>query len=250
MAAHDAHVFESLPDSVLLQDDSAMCALRASYDDDAGVHQPLQVPKELRLSGRCVTAAVKQQDHALQGLAVQERLEEVVGKPRDHPHDKHIGYVNLLQSETSMGRLPQPPPKNLNRAPELCQRRVARRRERAQGGGARLDSSVPPEELSVEEQAHLADVGKPREDNGTQKFCLASLMGSNIGSCAPVKMTGFANCSSMNDKAEAVYAMVSVPCRMTKPSNSKYQWWTARAMEVQSAGDMSAESKIGSNSMK
>ena len=39
-----------------------------------------------------------------------------------------------------------------------------------------------------------------------------------MGSCEPVMMTGFPKFSSMKLSAEAVYDIVSVPCRMTKPS--------------------------------
>ena len=38
--------------------------------------------------------------------------------------------------------------------------------------------------------------------------------------CDPVTITVLPRFSSMNESAEEVYARVSVPCRMRKPSNS------------------------------
>ncbi|MNR47023.1 hypothetical protein D3C85_1660750 [compost metagenome] len=43
---------------------------------------------------------------------------------------------------------------------------------------------------------------------------------SASGICDPVTITGLPRFSSMNDSAEAVNAIVSVPCRITKPSYS------------------------------
>lgn len=36
--------------------------------------------------------------------------------------------------------------------------------------------------------------------------------------CEPVRMMGLPRFSHMKERAEAVYAMVSVPCRITNPS--------------------------------
>ena len=41
-----------------------------------------------------------------------------------------------------------------------------------------------------------------------------------MGFCAPVRMTGFTESFIMYDRAAAVYAIVSVPWLMTKPSKS------------------------------
>ena len=46
----------------------------------------------------------------------------------------------------------------------------------------------------------------------------ASLKGSRMGMMEPVRTTALPSPSSMKESADAVYAIVSVPCRMTKPS--------------------------------
>ena len=46
----------------------------------------------------------------------------------------------------------------------------------------------------------------------------ASLYTSHIGMIEPVSTTGLPRPCSMKESALAVYAIVSVPCRMTKPS--------------------------------
>lgn len=50
------------------------------------------------------------------------------------------------------------------------------------------------------------------------RFRLASLNGSLMGMIDPVRITAFPSPSSMKERAEAVYAIVSVPWMMTKPS--------------------------------
>ena len=50
------------------------------------------------------------------------------------------------------------------------------------------------------------------------KFSRPSLLTMPIGSCEPVKTTGFARFSSIKLNAEALYAIVSEPCKTTKPS--------------------------------
>ena len=50
------------------------------------------------------------------------------------------------------------------------------------------------------------------------RFSFPSVRNVPMGSCEPVRITGFARFSSMKLSADAVYAIVSVPCRMTKPS--------------------------------
>ena len=46
----------------------------------------------------------------------------------------------------------------------------------------------------------------------------ASVRSSAMGRWAPVNTTGLGRPSSRYESAEAVYAMVSVPCSTTKPS--------------------------------
>jgi len=45
-----------------------------------------------------------------------------------------------------------------------------------------------------------------------------SLRAWPMGICEPVKITGLSNPHSRNDRADALQAMVSVPCSTTKPS--------------------------------
>ena len=51
------------------------------------------------------------------------------------------------------------------------------------------------------------------------KFLFASVRIAPNGSCDPVKITGLAKFSSIKLKAEAEYDIVSVPWRITNPSN-------------------------------
>jgi len=57
------------------------------------------------------------------------------------------------------------------------------------------------------------------------KLFWASLARSKIGFCAPVKTTGFDRFRKAKDRAEAVYAMVSVPCATTNPSYFVYKFF-------------------------
>ena len=50
------------------------------------------------------------------------------------------------------------------------------------------------------------------------RFSFQSVRNMPMGSWLPVRITGLLRFSSMKLSAEAVYAMVSVPCRMTNPS--------------------------------
>ena len=50
------------------------------------------------------------------------------------------------------------------------------------------------------------------------RFSLPSVRNAPIGNWLPVKTTGLLRFSSIKLNAEAVYAIVSVPCKMTKPS--------------------------------
>ena len=50
------------------------------------------------------------------------------------------------------------------------------------------------------------------------KFSFPSVRSLPIGNWLPVRMTGLLKSSNMKLSAEAVKAMVSVPCRITKPS--------------------------------
>ena len=50
------------------------------------------------------------------------------------------------------------------------------------------------------------------------RFSLPSVRSIPMGSWLPVNMTGFSMSPSMKLRAEAEKDMVSVPCRMTKPS--------------------------------
>ena len=50
------------------------------------------------------------------------------------------------------------------------------------------------------------------------RFSLPSVRSMSMGSWLPVRMTGLPRFSSMKLSAEAVYAIVSVPCSTTKPS--------------------------------
>ena len=50
------------------------------------------------------------------------------------------------------------------------------------------------------------------------RFSLPSVRSFPIGNWLPVRITGLLKSSSMKLRAEAVKAIVSVPCRMTKPS--------------------------------
>ena len=50
------------------------------------------------------------------------------------------------------------------------------------------------------------------------RFSLPSVRNCPMGNCAPVMTTGLPRFSSMKLSAEAVKAMVSVPCSTTKPS--------------------------------
>lgn len=45
-----------------------------------------------------------------------------------------------------------------------------------------------------------------------------SLVEGHVFTCEPVRMTGLPRFSHMKDRAEAVYAIVSVPWRITNPS--------------------------------
>ena len=42
--------------------------------------------------------------------------------------------------------------------------------------------------------------------------------GGRWATCEPVRITGFERCSNMNESADAVYAIVSVPWMITNPS--------------------------------
>ena len=50
------------------------------------------------------------------------------------------------------------------------------------------------------------------------RFSFPSVRSLPIGNCEPVMMTGLARFSSMKLRAEAVYAIVSVPWSSTNPS--------------------------------
>ena len=50
-----------------------------------------------------------------------------------------------------------------------------------------------------------------------RRFSFPSVRSTPIGSCEPVRMTGLLNPSNIKLRADAVYAIVSVPCRITKP---------------------------------
>jgi hypothetical protein len=50
------------------------------------------------------------------------------------------------------------------------------------------------------------------------RFSRASLRISHSGICDPVMITGLRRPASRNGTADAVYAIVSVPCSTTKPS--------------------------------
>ncbi len=50
------------------------------------------------------------------------------------------------------------------------------------------------------------------------RFSSPSVRTSPIGSCEPVMITGLSRWASMNERAEAVKAMVSVPWSTTNPS--------------------------------
>ena len=52
-----------------------------------------------------------------------------------------------------------------------------------------------------------------------RKLSIASFFNSSIGIWLPVKITGLLRFSNINDSAEAQYAIVSVPWRITKASN-------------------------------
>ena len=49
------------------------------------------------------------------------------------------------------------------------------------------------------------------------RFSFPSVRSTPIGSCEPVRITGLSSPSNMKLSADAVYAIVSVPCRMTNP---------------------------------
>ena len=55
------------------------------------------------------------------------------------------------------------------------------------------------------------------------RFSLPSVRNMPMGSWLPVKMTGLLKFSNMKLRAEAVYAMVSVPCSTTNPSYWSYR---------------------------
>lgn len=50
------------------------------------------------------------------------------------------------------------------------------------------------------------------------KLSFPSVRVSKMGICEPVIMTVLPRFSSMNDRADAVYDNVSVPCKIKKPS--------------------------------
>ena len=50
------------------------------------------------------------------------------------------------------------------------------------------------------------------------RFSLPSVRNWPSGNCDPVRMTGLVRFSSIKDRADAVYAIVSVPWSITKPS--------------------------------
>ena len=78
------------------------------------------------------------------------------------------------------------------------------------------------------------------------RFSLPSVLGTPIGNWLPVNMTGFARLSSMKLKAEAEYAIVSVPWSTTKPSYSSYRSLISEARDCQRPGSTSEESIKGS----
>ena len=76
-------------------------------------------------------------------------------------------------------------------------------------------------------------------------FSLPSVRGLPIGSWLPVNITGLQRLSSMKLIADALYAMVSVPCRITNPSYFSYFSWMSLASACQSEGSTLDESMSG-----
>ena len=83
--------------------------------------------------------------------------------------------------------------------------------------------------------------------NALSRFSRPSVRGMPIGNWDPVKITGFRRPSSMKLKAEAVYAMVSVPWSTTKPSKRSMHSMTVDAMPRQCLGATSLLSMGVSN---
>ena len=84
--------------------------------------------------------------------------------------------------------------------------------------GMHLLAAVAAIELVVEEERHLVDRVVGRDVEGIEQVLLTVERSSANGIWEPV-MTGLCRSSSMKENcAEAVNDMVSVPCRMTKPS--------------------------------
>jgi hypothetical protein len=82
------------------------------------------------------------------------------------------------------------------------------------------------------------------------KFWRPSLRIRVMGIWDPVTTTGLPKPGSRNERADEVYAMVSVPCRTTKPEWSARRSYRIRAIVHQSSGVAFAESMGGSSSRK
>ncbi len=108
----------------------------------------------------------------------------------------------------------------------LGQRRAVRRLEGAEILRTDLDAAVASQQFGIEEYAYFRNPGMTfgilgRGDlYGRDQVFLAVGAWHPDWNWLPVNTTGLARFSNMKLRADAEYAIVSVPCRTTNPSYS------------------------------
>ena len=101
-------------------------------------------------------------------------------------------------------------------------------------------NTVPPKTTSTPRISEAAT------RKASERFCFESVVSNPIGFCAPVMTTGFRLFCMRYESADAVYARVSVPCAITKPSNISYFSCMSAASASQCSGIISVLSSAKS----
>lgn len=78
---------------------------------------------------------------------------------------------------------------------------------------------VPEKDTHFRDQRFTVGIFGGSYSMAVIRFSLPSVRNMPMGSCEPVRITGLFRFSSMKLRADAVYAIVSVPCKTTNPSN-------------------------------
>ena len=105
-----------------------------------------------------------------------------------------------------------------------CQRRVIERAKSIKVFCIDFGGTITTHQMIFKEDAHFGDKGCAVRTFGGSYFDGSNQVFLSVRAQCPDgqlqtgKITGFARFSSMKLSADAVYDIVSVPCRMTKPS--------------------------------